>query len=58
MTYKVTIRNRQLPKAPRIFDVIVTEKGEIIRYETQNIHGNVFVDEEDVKKQIKEFLTK
>lgn len=58
MTYKVTIRNRKLPKKPRVFDVIVTESGEIIRYETQNIQGNVFVDEEDVQLQIQEFLNK
>lgn len=58
MTYKVTIRNRKLPKKPRVFDVIITEIGEIIRYETQNIQGNVFVDEEDVQLQIQEFLNK
>lgn len=56
MTYKVAIRNLLLPKAPRIFDVIITETGEIIRYEMQNIHGNMFVNEEDVKKQIHNFL--
>ena len=58
MTYKVTIRNRKVPKTPRVFDVIITEIGEILRYETQNIQGNVFVDEEDVQLQIQEFLSK
>ena len=29
-TYVVTIRNMQLPKKPRVFDVTVNSKGEIL----------------------------
>lgn len=58
MTYRVKIRNFALPKTPRVFDVIVTEKGDIVRYEAQNIQGRVYVDDEDVKAQIQGFLEK
>lgn len=58
MTQKIPIRNRTLPKEPRIFDVTVNEDGEIIRYDLQNIRGSAFVEEQDVKQQIKEALEK
>jgi len=47
-----------MPKHPRIFDVIVNRSGKIIRYETQNIKGSVYVDEEEVQKQISGYLNK
>lgn len=55
---RVTIRNRNIPKCPRIFDVIVDTEGNIIRYELQNIRGSVFVDMDDVRIQIQEALSK
>ena len=56
MIQKIKIRNRNLPKEPRVFDVTVNEDGEILRYELQNIKGSIYVDDADVKKQIKEAL--
>lgn len=56
MTERIPIRNRELPKSPRVFDVTVNESGEIIRYDMQNIKGSVFIDEKEVKRQINEFL--
>lgn len=53
---KVSIRNRELPKKPRVFDVTVDEKGDILRYDMQNIKGSMFVDTKDVREQIKEAL--
>ena len=55
---KVKIRNRKLPKEPRVFDVTVNDKGDILRYELQNIKGNIFIDDEDVREQINEALAK
>lgn len=55
---RVTIRNRSIPKCPRVFDVIVDTEGNIIRYELQNIRGSVFVDMDDVRVQIQEALKK
>lgn len=55
---RVTIRNRNIPKCPRIFDVIVDTEGNIIRYELQNIRGSIFVDMDDVRVQIQEALSK
>lgn len=55
---RVTIRNRNIPKCPRIFDVIVDIEGNNIRYELQNIRGSVFVDMDDVRVQIQEALSK
>lgn len=55
---RVTIRNRNIPKCPRIFDVIVDTEGNIVRYELQNIRGSVFVDMDDVRIQIQEALSK
>ena len=54
--HRVIIRNRSIPKQPRVFDVIVDESGDIIRYELQNIRGAMFVDMCDVVLQIKEAL--
>lgn len=54
--HRVIIRNRSIPKQPRVFDVIVDESGDIIRYELQNIRGAMFVDMCDVLLQIKEAL--
>lgn len=56
MQLRVEIRNRKIPKKPRVFDVIVDEHGNIIRYELQNIRGTVFIDMEDVLQQIQEAL--
>jgi hypothetical protein len=58
MTQKIPIRNRKLPKEPRVFDVTVNESGEILRYDMQNIKGSTFIEEQDVKQQIKEALKK
>ncbi len=57
MTRKVIIRNTTLPKSPRVFDVTVDENGQILRYDMQNIKGNIFIDNVEVKKQIEEALT-
>lgn len=56
MTTKIPIRNPKLPKTPRVFDVTVNENGDIIRYDMQNIKGNLFIDQAEVKKQIKAAL--
>lgn len=58
MKQKIIIRNRNLPKKPRVFDVTVNENGDIIRYDMQNIKGSVFVDSKDVRQQIQEALSK
>lgn len=55
---RIPIYNYKMPKHPRIFDVIVNRSGKIIRYETQNIKGSVYVDEEEVQKQISGYLNK
>lgn len=55
-TYVVTIRNMHLPKKPRVFDVTVNNRGDILRYDMQNIKGNLFIEDCEVQKQIKEFL--
>lgn len=57
MFKKIPIRNKELPKNPRVFDVTVNEAGDIIRYDMKNIKGAVYIDEKEVKKQIKEALT-
>lgn len=57
MTKKIPIRNKSLPKAPRVFDVTVNEAGDIIRYDMQNIKGSMYIEESEVKKQINEALT-
>lgn len=56
MNKQIKIRNRNLPKEPRVFDVTVNENGEILRYDMQNIKGSIFIEEKDVKQQIKEAL--
>lgn len=48
----ITIRNMQLPKKPRVFDVTVNSKGEILRYDIQNIKGNLFIEDVEVHQQI------
>lgn len=53
---RVSIRNRKLPKEPRVFDVTVDEKGDILRYDMQNIKGSMFIDNKDVREQIQEAL--
>lgn len=53
---RVAIRNRDIPRKPRVFDVLVDDTGKIIRYEIQNIRGNVFIDMQDVILQIQEAL--
>lgn len=53
---RVSIRNRNIPKKPRIFDVLVDDSGQIIRYEIQNIRGMVYIDMKDVLLQIQEAL--
>lgn len=37
---------------------MVNKSGKIVRYETQNIKGSVYVDEAEVQKQISLFLKK
>ena len=56
MNRKIQIRNHDLPKSPRVFDVTVNEAGEILRYDMQNIKGCVFIEDEAVRKQIREAL--
>lgn len=56
--FKVPIYNINLPKHPRIFDVVVNCHGEIQRYEIQNIRGSIYVDEVEVHKQIQRYLEK
>ena len=34
----------------------VNEKGDIIRYDMQNIKGTIFIDQAEVKKQIQAAL--
>ena len=55
---KIPIRNRELPKSPRVFDVTVDEVGHILRYDMQNIRGSAYVSSEDVNRQIQEYLAK
>lgn len=57
MVRKITIRNPQLPKKPRVFDVTVDENGDILRYDMQNIKGALYVDDIEVRRQIQEALT-
>lgn len=57
MTKQIKIRNHELPKAPRVFDVTVNENGDILRYDMQNIKGSVFISQDEVQKQIKEALS-
>ena len=56
MNRKIQIRNHNLPKSPRVFDVTVNEDGEILRYDMQNIRGCVFIEDAEVKRQIQEAL--
>ena len=56
MIKKIPIRNYDMPKAPRIFDVTVDENGNIERYEIQNIKGFLYIDQNEVVRQINEFL--
>ena len=56
MDRKISIRNRDLPKSPRVFDVTVGEDGAILKYEMQNIRGAVCIDGVEVKRQIEEAL--
>jgi len=57
MNKVISIRNRKLPKKPRVFDVTVNEEsGKILRYDIQNIKGNLFVDTEDMQAQIQEAI--
>lgn len=53
---RVSIRNRNLPKNPRVFDVTVNKQGKILRYDLQNIQGSLFVEDCDVRQQIQEAL--
>ena len=52
----VPIRNYNLPKAPRVFDVKIDLEGEIKSYQMQNIRGTISIDSDDVKKQIDDAL--
>ncbi len=54
----IKIRNYNLPKNPRVFDVTVNNKGEIINYQMQNIKGCISVGADEVNRQIREALTK
>lgn len=58
MKQRIPIRNYDLPKSPRVFDVTVNEDGEILRYDLQNIRGSVYIDDAEVKRQIQESLEK
>ena len=54
----IKIRNYNLPKNPRVFDVTVNDKGEIINYQMQNIKGCICVGADEVNRQIKEAISK
>lgn len=54
----VKIRNNSLPKRPRVFDVTVNDRGDILNYQIQNIKGCISVDASDVARQIKEAIKK
>lgn len=56
MKKRIKIRNQHLPNNPRVFDVIVDENGNIQRYEMQNIRGQLFIDSDEVNRQIGEVL--
>lgn len=56
MSRTVPIRNTNIHKKPRVFDVTVNEEGNILEYRIQNIKGNISIEEAEVKKQIKEAL--
>lgn len=56
MTRKIQIRNTNLPQCPRVFDVTVDENGDVLRYDMQNIKGRIFIEDKEVKRQIKEAL--
>ncbi len=56
MNRMIQIRNYDLPKAPRVCDVLVNELGQIIRFEMQNIKGKVFVDSKEMERQIQNTL--
>ena len=56
MMIRVQIRNYESPKCSRIFDVVINEDGDILRYEFQNIKGFVSVSEAEVRRQINNFL--
>lgn len=48
----MTLGSISLPKKPRVFDVTVNSKGEILRYDIQNIKGNLFIEDVEVHQQI------
>ncbi len=56
MEKKIPIRNYRLPKTPRVFDVTVDENGDIIRYDMQNIRGSMFIEDDEVKRQIRDAM--
>ena len=58
-TIKIPIRNKNLPEAPRVFDVTVNISNKaIVRYDMQNIRGRLFIDNDDVQQQIDEAFDK
>lgn len=53
---KVPIRNYGLPGDPRVFDVTVDDAGNVIRYDMQNIKGRMFIEEDEVIRQVREAM--
>lgn len=52
----IPIRNYALRKSPRVFDVTIDDKGEIVKYEMQNIKGSVSIDNTEVQRQIQKAM--
>ena len=58
MVWTIPIYDRRLTHKQRIFNVEADDKGNIYSYHAKNIRGSIYVDAEDVKKQIYEFFQK
>lgn len=52
----IPIRNTRQKNRPRVFDVVVDNKGKILKIKIQHIKDKVEVDMNDVQKQIEEQL--
>lgn len=56
MIRTVQVRDFSLPTKPRLFDVIVNEKGRILRYSMKNVKGPVTIEYDEVMRQIRKAL--
>lgn len=50
--YLIGLKKGQFSYQERVFDVTVNSKGEILRYDIQNIKGNLFIEDVEVHQQI------